>query len=296
MAWLSEIRAGFQSVGLVVAALALVSLVEAVLPRRRRGPLRHAHFGPNLALGACTLALNAAGGAAIVLLLAREAERGVGLLRAFELGGFAELAVALLVLDFSLYVAHFSMHRIPLFWRFHSVHHADRIVDATTTFRQHPGEAVIRFAFTLATAGLLGTGPASYAIYRVAVAMSGLLEHADIRIPRSLDRKLALVTTWPGFHKLHHSRDRRSTDSNYGNLVSWWDRLFGTLSPCSLGESVDYGLDGLDDARTQSISGSLWLPFRRALPAERTLREMPGAGSGPIPDGRTEACLRTRPS
>jgi sterol desaturase/sphingolipid hydroxylase (fatty acid hydroxylase superfamily) len=146
------------------------------------------------------------------------------------------------------------------------VHHADPAVDVTTTIRQHPGETLIRFAFTTAFACALGASPAAYAVYRTAVALNGLLEHANIRLPRRLDDALALVTTWPGFHKVHHARDAAFTDSNYGNLFSWWDRLFGTARPARLGERLATGLDGFDDDATQTTRGLLALPFRGGRP------------------------------
>jgi sterol desaturase/sphingolipid hydroxylase (fatty acid hydroxylase superfamily) len=103
-------------------------------------------------------------------------------------------------------------------------------------------------------------------VYRLASALSGLLEHANLRVPSRLDAALSLVFTWPGMHKLHHARDARYTDTNYGNLVSWWDRLFATFTPVRHASEVVYGLDGLDDPATQSTGGLLALPWAR--PAE----------------------------
>jgi sterol desaturase/sphingolipid hydroxylase (fatty acid hydroxylase superfamily) len=123
---------------------------------------------------------------------------------------------------------------------------------------------VIRYAFLAAFALPLGAGPGPFAVYRVASALSGLLEHANVRLPSRLDDLLSLVVTWPNTHKIHHSRDARLTDTNYGNLVSWWDRLFGTFTPARDGAAVVYGLAGLDDPATQTTAGLLRLPFRAA--------------------------------
>jgi sterol desaturase/sphingolipid hydroxylase (fatty acid hydroxylase superfamily) len=92
--------------------------------------------------------------------------------------------------------------------------------------------------------------------------LNGLLEHANIRAPRWLDRLLALVTTWPHMHKIHHSRAPEQTDTNYGNLFSVWDRIFGTFTPTWKGTQIAYGLDGLDTPEVQSTRGLLALPFR----------------------------------
>ena len=154
---------------------------------------------------------------------------------------------------------------IPAFWRFHRVHHSDPAVDVTTTIRQHPGEGLIRYAFMAAFAIPLGASLGAFAVYRVWSALSGLLEHANIRASaRGSTHLLSLVFTWPNMHKVHHSRDARYTDTNYGNIVSWWDRLFFTFTPARHGASIAYGLDGFDDPAAQTTAGLLAMPFRDA--------------------------------
>jgi sterol desaturase/sphingolipid hydroxylase (fatty acid hydroxylase superfamily) len=252
------------TVGVILAAMALLALVEAAIPLRARGRWNRAHLGPNLALTFLTFATNALFSGALVMALVRLETEGFGLLRLLALGPWVSAAVTVLALDLAFYVAHVAMHRIPAFWRFHGVHHSDPTVDVTTTIRQHPGESVIRYAFLAAAACALGASPGAFAVYRLAVALSGLLEHANFRVPPAVDRALSLAFTWPGMHKVHHSRDPRYTDTNYGNLVSWWDRLFATFTPAGRGADVAYGLDGLDDPATQTTAGLLVLPFRDA--------------------------------
>ncbi len=257
------------SVALILAVMSLIAALETVIPLQARGHWSRAHAGPNLALTFLTFATNALLSGALVAALVWLQERDLGLLRAFVLPPLASLALVLLALDLSFYVAHVAMHKLPVLWRFHSVHHSDPAVDVTTTIRQHPGEGLIRYVFTAAFALPLGVDPAAYALYRSAVALNGLLEHANLRAPLWLDRALALVTTWPHLHKIHHSRDAAQTDTNYGNLLSIWDRVFGTFTPSSLGTRVVYGLDGLDDASTQTTAGLLALPFRASAASLR---------------------------
>ena len=259
------------TVGVILAAMALVALIEAAIPLHARGRWNRAHLGPNLALTLLTFATNALFNTALVMTLVWLQSSGFGLLHLLPVSPFVTAVVAVLVLDFSFYITHVAMHRIPAFWRFHSVHHSDPAVDVTTTIRQHPGEGVIRYAFLAAFAFGIGASPGAFAVYRVWSALSGLLEHANLRLPLGLARALSLVFTWPHMHKVHHSRDPRYTDTNYGNLVSWWDRLFSTFTPASLGTNVAYGLDGLDDPATQTTAGLIALPFRKA-------RESGGAG------------------
>ncbi len=270
------------TVGIILAAMALVALVEAAIPLHARGRWNRAHLGPNLALTFLTFATNVLFSGVLVMALVRLETDGFGLLRLLALGPWASAVVAVLALDFSFYVAHVAMHKIPAFWRFHSVHHSDPAVDVTTTIRQHPGEGVIRYAFLAAAAYAMGASPGVFAVYRLGVALSALLEHANLRVPPGIDRVLSLVFTWPGMHKVHHSRDPRYTDTNYGNLVSWWDRLFRTFTPARHGTNVAYGLDGLDDPATQTTAGLLALPFRKAGEsggAGRVEAARPGAGS-----------------
>ena len=250
------------SIATILGAMALVALLESAIPLRARGTWNRAHLGPNLALTFVTFATNALFSGVLVLALAWLEPAGFGLLHWLALPALAHAVVAVLALDFSFYVAHVAMHKLPAFWRFHRVHHSDPAVDVTTTIRQHPGEGVIRYLFLAAFAIPLGASPGAFAIYRVLVALSGLLEHANVHVPARLDALLSLVFTWPNLHKVHHSRDAHLTDTNYGNLVSWWDRLFATFTPSREGARIAYGLYGLDDPATQRTAGLLALPFR----------------------------------
>ena len=262
MTMLSILKTNLGAIGAILAVMAAVALLETAVPLHARGRWHQTHVGPNLALTFITFATNFVFNGGLVLLLAWLAERGFGLLRLFPLHPLAAGALAVVALDFSFYVAHVAMHKVPAFWKVHRVHHSDPVVDVTTTIRQHPLEGVIRYAFLAAFAGALGVGLGAFAVYRVWSAVNGLLEHANIRVPRRLDSALSLVTTWPHMHKVHHSRDVRETDSNYGNIFSWFDRLFGTYTPSWRGTTVACGLDGFDDPSVQTTSGLLALPFR----------------------------------
>ena len=158
-----------------------------------------------------------------------------------------------------------SCTRCRLLWRVHLVHHIDASVDATTAFRQHPIEGILRFTFIAATAWTLGAPPAAVAVYRLLGALNSVLEHANIRVPRVLDRALVWLWVTPDMHKVHHSRDRVETDSNYANLFSFFDRVFRTFTPSSRGPFVRYGIRGYDAAEHQSIGAVLRLPFQRSV-------------------------------
>ena len=250
------------SIVLILGAMLLVALIEVLVPLRERTAWSAIHLGPNLTLTFITFATNMVFNVLLLATLVWLQSNSLGLLNNLALAPFAAVAVVVLVLDFSFYVAHVSMHKLPSLWRFHSVHHSDPAVDVTTTIRQHPGESVIRYAWLAAFAIALGAGPAAFAVYRSWSALNGLLEHANIRVPAWLDNTLALVTTWPNLHKIHHSRHRHQTDTNYGNIFSFWDRLGGTFTPSKVDASIDYGLAGFDDPARQTTRGLLVAPFQ----------------------------------
>jgi sterol desaturase/sphingolipid hydroxylase (fatty acid hydroxylase superfamily) len=212
-----------------------------------------------------TFATNAVFNSALVLLLGWQERSGVGLLHAYALPPLVATAVVVLALDFAFYLAHVSMHASPALWRYHSVHHSDPAVDVTTTIRQHPGEGVVRYLFLAAGACAIGAGPGAFAVYRTWSVLNALLEHANVRVPPRLDALLSWVVTTPNMHKVHHSRCREETNSNYGNIFSLFDRCFSTFVPTARAMSVAYGLDGLDRPSVQTAAGLLVLPFRDDL-------------------------------
>jgi sterol desaturase/sphingolipid hydroxylase (fatty acid hydroxylase superfamily) len=174
----------------------------------------------------------------------------------------ALLLLGIALLDASTWACHRLMHRLPALWSVHRVHHSDPLVDVTTTTRQHPLEGLCRFLFIMAPAWALGVPAEAVASYRVLSALVGLAEHMNVKLWEPLDRALSLLVCTPNMHKLHHSRLQIETDSNYGNILSLFDRVFGTFTPPSPARAIDYGLAGFDDAASQRLGALLRLPFR----------------------------------
>jgi sterol desaturase/sphingolipid hydroxylase (fatty acid hydroxylase superfamily) len=131
-------------IGIILGAMALVALIEALIPLHARGRWNKDHLVPNLLLTFITFAISAAFNVALVMALAWFEARGGGLLHLAGLPALLHIGIVVVALDFAFYLCHVSMHAIPGFWRWHSVHHSDPAVDVTTTVRQHPGETVIR--------------------------------------------------------------------------------------------------------------------------------------------------------
>lgn len=260
-----EIQAVLFRLAPVLGALAVASLVEVIVPLRQQSRRSNGRLATNLWLLAITLGLAMLLNLTLALGAAYVARNGSGLLQLLAIGPIASFVVALLALDGATYLVHRLLHQIPFLWRVHLVHHIDASVDATTAFRQHPIEGVLRFAFIAVPAWVLGAPPAAIAVYRLLGALNSVLEHANIRVPRVLDRVFVLLWVTPDMHKVHHSRERVETDSNYANLFSFFDRVFLTFTPSTRGPSVRYGIRGYDAREHQSIGAVLWLPFQRSV-------------------------------
>ena len=258
-----SLDAFFRNEALLLAAMALLALVETLLPFARSRAGRQRPRLPNLALVTLTLACNFVLNAGAVLATALLAARGVGLLAGASLPPLAASVIGVVALDASTYACHRLLHRLPPLWRIHRVHHSDPLVDVTTTLRQHPLEGLLRFGFVMAPAWALGVSPEAVAIYRALSVMIGLTEHMNVKLWEPLDRALSLFVCTPNMHKLHHSRRASETDSNYGNILSLFDRVCGTFTPPGAGFRIDYGLAGCDAPESQRLGALLRLPFRR---------------------------------
>ncbi len=204
-----------------------------------------------------------------------------GLVEKYQFGIFQNLSastgvqilVSIVFLDFwAGYLVHFLHHRFPLLWQLHIVHHSDDLVDVTTTFRQHPGESIIRIAFHLSGMFILGIPVWILLIYLTLSTIHAQLEHANIKLPDKVDRMLQLVFVTPNMHKVHHSRYQHETDSNYSNIFSIWDRLFRTFKARQEYHSIDYGLDYLETGRHYSFFELIKLPFSESRPPKKRSR------------------------
>jgi len=267
MTTIGSFVAGLGTIGAILAVMAIVAAVEVAIPLHARGRWNRVHLGPNLTLTVLTFATNLGLNLALLALVVGLERSGFGLLRWLPSWPVVAGVIAVAALDLSFYAAHVSWHTFPSLWPYHAVHHSDPAVDVTTTIRQHPVESLLRYAAMGVMVLVIGPSPIAFAVYRAASAINGLFEHANVRAPRRLDHVLSLVTTWPHMHKVHHSRIAAQTNSNYGNLFSVWDRLFGTFTPSHEGTTIAYGLTGLDRPELQTTRALLAQPFRRRRPS-----------------------------
>ncbi|MEZ5308226.1 MAG: sterol desaturase family protein [Pyrinomonadaceae bacterium] len=185
----------------------------------------------------------------------------IGVMRHLNLGTPATLLIAILFLDFfGAYVSHVILHKVSVLWRVHSVHHSDTMIDVTSALRQHPFETLYRMSFVVLGALFLGIPFWMLGLYMLLLVGNGQLEHANISYPEKLERLLRQVFVTPDFHKVHHSTNADESNSNFGNIFTIWDRLFGTYeSNCEL-KDLRYGLnDSCDDEDGGSVKDLLLL-------------------------------------
>lgn len=175
--------------------------------------------------------------------------------------GFAwpwALAFGVLILADSLagYWTHRALHAVPALWRIHRVHHSDNSVDVSTSLRNHPLELVVTFPISVAVIWIVGAPPTAVLAVQTVMVAASVWQHADIALPRA-ERVLAPLLITPGIHRVHHNPERSLHDSNYGELITLWDRLFGTFRPSAGRGRV--GLDG-QTARSDRLLDQIWSP------------------------------------
>lgn len=170
---------------------------------------------------------------------------------------WAAVILGVLLLDFiGAYLPHFIEHRIKPLWMIHLVHHSDPNVDTTTANRHHPLESFIRFFFTLMGVFILGTSIGIIMLYQAMSVVASQFNHANISLPKKIDRWISYFLVSPDMHKVHHHYRLPYTDTNYGNIFSIWDRLLGTYSYFER-EKIIYGVDVFPDADKNIQIGSL---------------------------------------
>ena len=196
----------------------------------------------------------------------------IGLLNNVSWPAWIKIVVALLVLDLAIWAQHLVSHKVPLFWRLHQVHHADRDIDVTTAVRFHPVEIALSMLWKIVVVVPLGASPLAVFLFEVILNACAMFNHANVALPARLDGLLRLFVVTPDMHRVHHSVIRREHDSNYGFNLSLWDRLFRTYTaqPEAGHQGMTIGLPPYQSEAPTKFGWSLVLPFRdQAARADR---------------------------
>ena len=199
-------------------------------------------------------------GAATVFVADWTVQNQFGLLHLSSPHATVRFVAGLILLDGWMYVWHRLNHLTPLLWRFHRMHHSDPMMDVTSAARFHVGEHMVSAGLRLALIPLVGLSVWQIVIYEMAVVAMTHFHHANITIGR-MDSVLRWLIVTPDMHKVHHSRWRPETDSNYSVVLSVWDRMARTFRESSDVNAIEFGLDEFADERWQSIGGMLKTPL-----------------------------------
>ena len=248
---------------LAVAGLTALMVAERRFPLRARTQREPDRTVRNLVMGALSASVVALAERPLLdRLLARVDRDRLGLVQRLPLPRMARDAVAVLLLDYTIYVWHVLTHEVPVLWRFHLVHHIDLDMDGCTAFRFHAADMVISIPWRAAQVLLIGASGRAFAAWQAFFFASVLFHHSNLRLPDRLERRLALVLTTPRMHGIHHAADRDRTGSNWSSGLSVWDRLHGTFS-LDVPERTRIGVPGVRDPAATRLLASLAAPFRR---------------------------------
>lgn len=258
----------FWRLGVFLGLFAIFALLETLAPRLSRRQGRAQRWPTNLMmvlLGSLATRALAVFLPALAIGAAIDAQNnGLGLLNIIALPDWVKIILAIGMLDFAIWAQHLVSHKVPAFWRFHQMHHADRDFDVTTALRFHPVEILLSMLVKIGVVYAIGAPPLGVLLFEIILNGTALFNHANIRLPLGLDRVLRMILVTPDMHRVHHSDIRSEHDSNYGFALSIWDRIFGTYTaqPKLGHDTMTVGLKWQND-KPSKLGWSLMLPFRR---------------------------------
>ena len=257
--------------GVFLLVFAAMAALEVFRPKRQLVVSKARRWLTNMAIvGIDSLVVRAMAALAVplaaVVAAAYAESRGWGLLNLVDLPGWLEILLAVVVLDFAIWLQHWASHAVPALWRLHQMHHADRDIDVTTAIRFHPVEIALSMIWKIGWVIALGASPLAVLLFEVVLNACAMFNHANVALPERLDRVMRRVIVTPDMHRVHHSVIGREHNSNYGFNLSIWDRMFGTYTaqPKHGHDGMTIGLAPYQSDGPTKIGWSLGLPFRRS--------------------------------
>ena len=239
------------------------ALLEVAAPRDEAPAERLWRWPSNWSLTALNIVVLSAIPVGGIALADTAMANGVGLLNMIAVDPTAAFAIGFLGRAFLSWAMHILNHKVPFLWAIHRVHHVDTRLDVSTTVRFHPLEFVFSTPLTLAGIVAIGVPPLALLIYELMDASVTVFSHANVRLPWWIDRPLRLFIVTPDVHRVHHSSYQPETDSNYGAVLTIWDRVLGTYrrKPASELAVQETGLHDAQDSRSRNLLWLLILPF-----------------------------------
>jgi sterol desaturase/sphingolipid hydroxylase (fatty acid hydroxylase superfamily) len=251
--------------GAVIATVFSAMLVlERLRPLRRQVEPKLRRLARNLTTGGVAYAVVTLLGAPLLVPLAKwVAARRIGLLNLAGITGMTHVVLAIVLLDYTLWIWHFASHRIAFLWRFHLVHHVDRDLDSSTALRFHFGEHALSILYRAAQVTLIGASVEAVWAWQLVLFASILFHHANVELPVAVERWLVRVVVTPRMHGIHHSDRFRETNSNWASLFTAWDYLHGTMLLDVPQNEITIGVPAYAHARDVTLGRILAMPFRR---------------------------------
>ncbi len=273
---LLDFTAGLSTLGKMawlVAVMGVFWLAEGYYAFVKLDYRKWGHARTNLALLGAVLLINVAFGALTLGVFEWLEARDFGLLSVIQWPTWAELVLSILALDLvAQYGVHYALHKVPFLWRLHIVHHSDTHVDVTTGTRHHPLDFLLREVAALLTVVVMGMPLAFYLLYRLVTVFFTYWTHANVRLPIGVERVVGWAFVTPHMHKVHHHHKMPHTDTNFGNMLSVWDRLFGTYGSIDERKLI-YGVDVADYRRADELGYQLGVPWNKGVgPGKGVLR------------------------
>jgi sterol desaturase/sphingolipid hydroxylase (fatty acid hydroxylase superfamily) len=254
-----------------------VGLWELVAPRRAPTVSGALRWSANLGMAAMnTVLLRLLFPLAAVGMAAFGTANGWGLLNHFQVPFWIAVPVAVIAMDFVIWLQHVMVHAVPALWRLHQVHHADLDYDLTTGARFHPVEIGLSMLIKFATITVLGPPVLAVVIFEALLNATAMFNHGNIQLPAGVDRVLRWFIVTPDMHRVHHSVEGDETNSNFGFNLPWWDRLFGTYraQPRAGHDAIVIGIRGhRDPHQVARLGGMLMLPFRGMVDGDAVDRQ-----------------------
>ena len=246
---------------IIVGGLTMFSLIESAVPLMSLDYSRWKHAKVNIFFTLTTILVNFVLAFILVWTSDMVVANQIGLLQMVSMPLWAQMIIGLMLMDLiGAYTAHWVEHHVVWMWRFHVVHHTDQNVDVTTANRHHPGESVIRFIFTILATALVGAPMWLVFFYQSMSVVLSQFNHANLILPKWLDKWLVYIICTPNMHHVHHHYRMPYSDTNYGNIFSLWDRLFGTYTEVDNSKLV-YGVDThMSPQETSDVIGILKIP------------------------------------
>lgn len=267
IAFFENIPSSFRA-GILIGGILLFWILEGIVPLFSFQYKKWRHAGINMFFTLCTMVIGFGLAGVLYWSSVFVNEHQFGLLHLSTLPLWAEIIVGVLLLDLiGAYFAHWTEHRVRWLWKFHLVHHSDTTIDVTSGLRHHPGETVIRISFTIIAVYITGASMGIIMLYQSLSVLFAHLTHANIQMPKSIDRALSWIFVTPLMHKVHHHYQLPLTDTNFGNIFSIWDRLFGTFAQVEDTTKLTYGIDThMDAEENDRLSNLLKIPFQKYRP------------------------------